>query len=153
MRSASSSSRRVRCRADVAERGLDVRVAELRQALAGRRPAGTAARLFSTSPPWASRWTLGQRLQQRPLGRRQVAPGFQVVGQAPGLVERPGLERGHELALVDDPVLKREQSEQEMAVGGGGHGEAPGQERRPRHPDRGHRARSRGERRNRKIIA
>ena len=38
------------------------------------------------------------------LAAGQVAAGFQVVGQALRLVERPGLEGGHELALVDDPV-------------------------------------------------
>ena len=88
-------------------------------------PAETAARLFSTSPPCGFQVDVGQRLQQRPLGRRiEVAAGFQVVGQAPGLVERPGLEGGHELALVDEAVLKGEQSEQEMTVGGA-HGETP----------------------------
>ena len=55
----------------------------------------------------------------------QVAAGVQVVGQAPGLVAGPGLEGGDELALVDQAVLKREQSEEEMAVGGGSHGVAP----------------------------
>ena len=88
-------------------------------------PAGTAARLFSTSPPCCFQVDVDQRLQQRRLGVGQVAPGFEVVGQALGLVERPGLEGGDELALVDEAVLKREQSEQEMAVGGGGHGMAP----------------------------
>ncbi len=59
------------------------------------------------------------------MDARQVASSFQVVGQALRLVQRPGLEGGHELALVDDAVLQSEQSEEEMAVGGGGHGEAP----------------------------
>ena len=53
--------------------------------------------------------------------------------------------------MVDDPVLQREQSEEEMAVGGGqgestGHGDLPGV------TDHGHKARSRGEHRNRSII-
>ena len=48
-----------------------------------------------------------------------------MVGQAPGLVAGPGLEGGDELALVDQAVLKREQSEEEMAVCGGSHGMAP----------------------------
>jgi hypothetical protein len=42
-----------------------------------------------------------------------------VLGQAPGLVAAPGLEGGEKLALVDLAVLQREQSEEEMAVGGG----------------------------------
>ena len=47
------------------------------------------------------------------------------VGQAPGFVAGPGLEGGDELALVNQAVLQREQSEEEMAVGGGSHGMAP----------------------------
>ena len=89
------------------------------------RLAGTAARLFSTSPPCASRWTAASASRAARFGAGQVAAGFQVVGQAPGLVAGPGLEGGDELALVDQAVLKREQSEEEMAVGGGSHGVAP----------------------------
>ena len=78
----------------------------------------------SPRPRRASRVERDHRLQQRPRWRRvEVAAVGQVVGQAPGLVERPGLEGGHELHLVDEPVLQREQPEQEVAVGGGSHGE------------------------------
>ena len=62
---------------------------------------------------------------RRPLGAGQLAAGFQVVGQAFRLVAGPGLKGKHELALVDQAVLKRQQSEEEMAVGGGGHDKAP----------------------------
>ena len=55
----------------------------------------------------------------------EVTPGDELVGQAPGFVAGPGLEGGDQGALVDQAVLKREQSEEEMAVGGGGHGVAP----------------------------
>ena len=48
-----------------------------------------------------------------------------MIGQALGLVAGPCLKGEHELALVDQAVLKREQSEQEMAVSGGGHGMSP----------------------------
>jgi hypothetical protein len=68
---------------------------------------------------------LGQPVQQRFLGARQVAAGFEVIGQALGLVAGPCLKGEHELALVDQAVLKREQSEQEMAVSGGGHDRFP----------------------------
>ncbi len=92
-------------------------------------------------------------LEQCPPGGIEVAAGFEVVGQAAGLVEGPGLEGGHELALVDDPILQREESEEEMTVGIGGHGEAPVHGVAPAKPDRGHGARSRGERRDVRIIA
>jgi hypothetical protein len=55
----------------------------------------------------------------------EVTPGDEWVGQAPGFVAGPGLEGSHELDLVDQAVLKREQSEQEMAVSGGGHDRSP----------------------------
>jgi hypothetical protein len=45
-----------------------------------------------------------------------------VVGQAPGLVERPGLESSHELAVVNQPVLQRQQAEEHVTFGtGAGH--------------------------------
>ena len=141
------------CRADVAERRLDLRVANPRQALPRRLAGRNRGQALLHVAAVGFQVNLGQRFQQRPPGAGQVAAGFQVVGQAPGLVERPGLEGGHELALVDDPVLKREQSEEEMAVGGGGHGEAPGHGVVPGKPDHGNGARSRGERRDGRIIA
>src|SRR5262249_12794716 len=79
---------------------------------------------------------LGQSLQEGPLGASQVAASLQVVGQALGFVERPGLEGGEKLPRVDQAVLKREQSEKEMAVSDGGHGIAPfggGRSGRPQH--------------------
>ena len=60
-----------------------------------------------------------------PAWRGQVAAGFEVIGQAPGLVVGPCVKGEHELALVDQAVLKREQTEQEIAVAGGSHGVAP----------------------------
>src|SRR4051812_42608490 len=53
----------------------------------------------------------------------EVAATDEVVRQGAGLVERPGLEGGHQLALVDQPVLKGQQSKQKVAVSGdSGHG-------------------------------
>ena len=49
----------------------------------------------------------------------EVAATDEVVGEGAGLVERPCLEGGHELAMVNQPVLQREQSEEKVAVGGG----------------------------------
>ena len=71
---------------------------------------------------------VGEALQQAALDSVEVAPRNQDVGQLTRLVERPRLKCGHELALVDDTRLKCEQSKKEMAIGGGGHGEAPGRD-------------------------
>jgi hypothetical protein len=48
----------------------------------------------------------------------QVAAGQQVVGQVSLLVASPGLEGGDELDLVDQAVLQREPSEEQVALGG-----------------------------------
>jgi hypothetical protein len=53
----------------------------------------------------------------------EVAAADEVVGQGAGPIERPGLEGGHELDLVDQSVLQREQAEEQVTVGGdGAHG-------------------------------
>jgi hypothetical protein len=46
----------------------------------------------------------------------EVAAADKVVGQGAGLVARPGLEGGHELDLVDQAVLQREQAEEQAAL-------------------------------------
>ena len=103
------------------------------------RLAGTAARLFSTSPPCVLEMHRGQRLEQRrarPAFRSPRATRWSA--RLAHLSQGPGLEGGHELALVDQARLKREQSEEEMAVGGGGHGEAPRHDVIPGTTDHGH---------------
>ena len=46
----------------------------------------------------------------------------QVIGQRPTFVACPALEGGNKLRLVDEPNLKCNQSEEQMAFGIGGHG-------------------------------
>src|SRR5262249_31490638 len=50
----------------------------------------------------------------------EVTAGGEVLGQGAGLIAGPGLEGGDELALVDQAVLEGEQSEEQVAFGGGG---------------------------------
>jgi hypothetical protein len=45
------------------------------------------------------------------LGVIEVTEGDKMVGQRSALIERPSLEGGHELNLIDQPILEREQSE------------------------------------------
>jgi hypothetical protein len=56
-------------------------------------------------------------LQEGVLLGVEAALGNEVVGQAAGLVERPSLEGGDELALVDHSVLQGQQPKQELVVG------------------------------------
>jgi hypothetical protein len=46
-------------------------------------------------------------IDNRPVLGTEVAATNQVVGESAALVERPGLEGGHKLALVNQPDLKR----------------------------------------------
>ena len=64
-------------------------------------------------------------LDDRPLIGLEIAPADQVFGQRSILLERPGLEGGHELGLVDHPVLEGDQAEEQVAVGVG-HGGSSG---------------------------
>ena len=109
---------------DVAQRGIDVRVAEIRQAL----PRGLAGRdgrqaLLDVAAVGLE-MDIDEGLDQGPLGRGQLPALLEVVGQTPGFIQRPGLEGEHELGLVDDAVLERQQSEQELSIRGDGCHEA-----------------------------
>ena len=108
----------------MAERPLDIRVAEPGQTFAGRLAGRHSGEAFFDVAVLLD--VQGDDRVEAGAGVGvQVTPGDELVGQALGLVAGPGLEGGDELALVDQPVLKSEQSEQEMAVRGGGHGGAP----------------------------
>ena len=111
--------------ADMGERRLDLGVAEPGQALAGRPAGGDGGQALLDVAAVLLEVQGDDRFEAGAGVGVEVAAGDEVVGQAPGLVAGPGLEGGDELALVDQAVLKREQSEEEMAVGGGGHGMAP----------------------------
>jgi hypothetical protein len=52
-----------------------------------------------------------QGVDRGSLGAIEVPQRDQVIGKGSPPVAGPGLECGHELALVDDPVLRCEQSE------------------------------------------
>ena len=106
---------------DLVERRLDVGVADPGQARLRRLAGRDRGQAFSHVAAVALEVARHHRLDRRAVVRVQVAACLQVVGQAPGLFECPGLEGGHELTLVDQAVLQCEHSEKEMAVGGSGH--------------------------------
>ena len=109
----------------MAERRLDVRVAKPGQALAGRLAGRHSGEAFFDVAPcfFRCKATIASRPARASASRSPRATSWSA--RLLDFVERPCLERGDELALVDQPVLKSEQSEQEMAVRGGGHGGAP----------------------------
>ena len=102
--------------------GVDDGVTDPRQVLAGgaaggdrrQAPLGVAAMRLQVQRD--------HRLDDGAAVGVQLAVDDQVVGQGPGPVAGPGLEGGEKGALVDQPVPKRERSENEMAVCGGSHG-------------------------------
>ena len=68
----------------------------------------------------------------------KVAPVDEVVGEGRRFVAGPGVEGRDQSPLVDHADLKCEQSEEQMAVGSGGHGEAPGHDGTSGTTDHGH---------------
>ncbi len=116
----------VRARADAGERRLDLRAADPRQALLGRLAGRDRGQALLHVTAVGLQVNSGQPFKQRTRGGGEVTAAFEVICQAPGFIERPRLEGSYKLALVDDPVLEREQPEKEMTVGGGGHGKPPG---------------------------
>jgi hypothetical protein len=61
-----------------------------------------------------------QGIDRRSVVGIEVTAVDEVVGQGAGLLECPGLEGGHELDLIDQAVLQREQAEEQVTVGGDG---------------------------------
>ena len=57
------------------------------------------------------------RLDPGPLLGVEVAQRDEMLAQGAGLVARPGLDGGNEPRLVDQPVLQRQESEEEITVG------------------------------------
>ena len=91
-----------------ASRRLDRESPERGEPLSSGAAGGDGRQALLDIPPVRFQVNTGQRFQQGALGAGQVAARLQVVRQASCLVERPGLECSHELALVDDAVLQRE---------------------------------------------
>ncbi len=122
---------------EVVERRLDFGVADPGQALL-RRPTGRdPGQGFPHVATVAIEVPRDQRLDRRAVVRVEVAARLQVIGQAPGLFESPGLERGHELALVDQAILQCKHSEEELSVGGSGHLGVPDDNAGPNAPSHG----------------
>ena len=80
--------------------------------------AGRPARLFAALPPcfFTCSPTIASTTPRWSASR--CAAVDEVIGQRPVFLERPGLEGGDELDLVDQPVLQRQQAEEQVAVRG-----------------------------------
>ena len=104
----------------VGQRGLDVGVRQADQILAGGAVCvqSRQALLHIAAVPFEM--PRRQRLDGGAVFALEVAAGGQMIGQALAPIKCPSLERGQELTLVNDSVLKCDQSHEEMAVGGDG---------------------------------
>jgi len=90
-------------------------IANARQALAGRAADGDRGQALRRIAPVPGDVCSSQALQERPMRRVKVAERDKVFGQWPGLVAGPSVERGDQLRLVNQAVLEREQSEEQVA--------------------------------------
>src|SRR6478752_9629183 len=100
-------------RANAAELRAEVRVAEVSQAVADRPGGGDGGEALLHVAAVLLEVLGDEALQQGTLLGVEVAAGDEVLGQGPDLVASPGLEGGHELDVVDQAVLKGEQSEEQ----------------------------------------
>jgi hypothetical protein len=107
-------------RAETAQRRVEVRIGDPGQALA----CGMAGRDRGEAPLEVAAVFLQVPVHQRVQSVAVVvvveaAAGEEEVGQSALPITGPGLKVGDELALVDQAVLKCEQTEEEMAADGG----------------------------------
>ncbi len=102
-------------RAKVGERGFHIGIVDAVQALAGRAADGDRGQAPRCIAPVPGEMGTSQAFQKRPMRRVEVSQGDEMFGKGPGFVAGPRMERGDQLPLVDQAVLKREQSEEEVA--------------------------------------
>ena len=110
----------LRAGAEVVECGLDVGVGEECEGLAGGSAGGDGGEALLRTPTVLLEVQDNHRLDHAALVGVQVAAVDEVVGKGARLVARPGLEGGDELALIDEPDLQGEQTEEEVASGSTG---------------------------------
>ena len=86
-----------RTRTDERERGRDLGVADSRQALSSRRSGSQRRQASRSLATVFLKVAADEGLQSCPVGEIEVAPRHEILGQGPGLVERPSFKGGHEL--------------------------------------------------------
>ena len=109
---------------DPLERGFDLRLAQIGEALERRLRHPDCCETFLDFAAVLSQVTLDQRLDGSAVCGIEVAANDEMVGQTAGLIASPGLECSDELDLVDQAVLESKQAEKKVA-GGRGHDVAP----------------------------
>src|SRR6516165_4211450 len=112
-------------RTEATQDRVNLRVADLGQAVV-RRPAGRngCETLFHVST-LLFQVALHQGIDRESVVGAEVSALDKMVGERSGAIERPRLESSHELDLVDQPVLERQKTEEQIAIGSdGGHGAA-----------------------------
>ena len=91
--------------ADAGENGIEVRLADHREALAGRAAGGDDGQAPLGIAVVAAEVGGGQAVQQVAMGGLEVSQGDEVLGERPGLIPGPGVEGGHQRRLVDQAGL------------------------------------------------
>jgi hypothetical protein len=88
------------------EGGLDLGVADLGQALAGRATGGERGQAPLHVAPVLLDVACHEGLDRGSVVGIEVAAVDEVIGQGAGLLERPGLEGGDELGLVTERCIE-----------------------------------------------
>ncbi len=109
---------RRRSRAEMGQGALDVVVADLGQALAGRAAGLDGGQALLSRAAVLLDMPLDKGLDGGSVLGVEVAAGGEVVRHGARLIASPGAEGGDESVLIDQTVLEREESEKEVAVDG-----------------------------------
>jgi hypothetical protein len=104
------------------ERSIQLRIADRSQPGMGRRPHANGSETLLHISAVTSNVARDQGFYEPAVRGLEVMPSREMFRQRLRLIAAPRLERREELVLIDDPVLERENSEQQVAFGVSSHG-------------------------------
>ena len=104
----------------MAQGSVDVGVAETCQLLADGAACRDRSQTHLVVSAVLFQALLDQGLDSGTVICVKITATDKVLGQTARLVERPGLEGGDELSLVDQPILEGNQAEEQVFLGGDG---------------------------------
>jgi hypothetical protein len=101
----------------LAQRRLEIDVAELGQAFASRLASGECGEALLDVTSVALEVSQDESFDRNAVVCIQIPSIDEVISQRSSLVAGPSVERGDELRLLDQAILQGEQAEQKITIG------------------------------------